>query len=156
MNKYTIIGIIVGAAALFALGRYTCPEKIRIETKIVTVEKEVEKKDTEANKHKVTVIIKKADGSSETTITDDVSKNTQESSETDVTQTKDKISETTRSSGRTTFSILAGAQPHLFQGISLGPIVYGASVNKDILGPINVGAWGLSDYTFGVSLGLSF
>ncbi len=34
--------------------------------------------------------------------------------------------------------------------------VYGASVSKEVLGPITIGLWGLSSATVGVSVGVNF
>lgn len=46
--------------------------------------------------------------------------------------------------------------PISLKPLGLGPVVYGAAVERRVLGPISVGAWGLSSGQGGVSLGLVF
>src|SRR5258706_14382864 len=74
--KYGIAGVAVLGA--FALGRYTVPEKVRIETKTVEVEKKTTDKTTDIKKEKrkktTITTITHPDGTKETStvITDDV------------------------------------------------------------------------------------
>lgn len=37
-----------------------------------------------------------------------------------------------------------------------GEVIYGAGIQKQIMGPLTVGAWGLSNSTVGVSIGVTF
>lgn len=41
-------------------------------------------------------------------------------------------------------------------GTDLYKPVYGGHISKELLGPISVGAWGLTNATFGVSIGVNF
>jgi hypothetical protein len=149
-TRYKILITVVVVAASFAAGRHSKPEVIKVETKIVEVEKKV--KDTEKNKNKKTVIVKKElpGGHKETTTT--ITENTQSSSTTTVDKKTDanSSSETRRGSSRLTISPLIGFN------IQNGQPVWGASVSKDLFGPVNMGLWGLSNGTCGVSLGISF
>ena len=145
MNTTTKIALVLGAlAGAFAFGRYSAPEKVKTEIKVETKIEKVEVVRT------VTKIVERPDGTKETIIEEDKETNT----ETDIT--KEKSKEVIIARSRLNISILAGAQPKLFQGVSLGPIVYGASVTKEIIGPVTAGAWALSDFSVGVSLGLNF
>jgi hypothetical protein len=52
-------------------------------------------------------------------------------------------------------SALVGASVNL-KPLGMGPLRYGASVERRVLGPVWVGAWGLSSGEGGVSLGVVF
>ena len=58
----------------------------------------------------------------------------------------------TRNTGRTRISALAGFSPFSDPHTP----VYGGHVSTQLLGPINVGAFGLTNGTIGMSLGLDF
>lgn len=143
---YKKVALLCGAVAAicFSLGRYSAPEKIKTEIK---VEKVVEKQEVVRT---VTKVVERPDGTKETEIVQDSETNTKSDT------TRDKVTEVTITHNNLNISLLAGAQPKLFQGVSIGPIVYGASVSKEVLGPITVGAFGLSDLTFGASIGFNF
>lgn len=144
--NYKVIALLLGvvAALSYCVGRYMTPPDVKIETKIQKVIEKDEKI------RRVIVFVEKPDGSKETTVTED------RETSTNTNVTKEKIKEVYSRKKPLNISILGGAQPHLFKGISLGPIVYGASISKEVLGPITIGAFGLSDLTFGVSLGWNF
>jgi hypothetical protein len=143
-TKYQIIIGVVALIVAFEVGRNSAPEKVRVETKI---EKQVV---TEQVTHTVTKIIARPDGTKETVIVKDTDTDTKSNTE------MQSVNETVIHKDDLNISLLAGAQPHLFQGVSIGPLVYGASVTKRLLGPVTIGAFGLSDLTVGVSLGLNF
>lgn len=149
-----IIGT-VGVLSAFAVGRYTVPEKVRIETKTVEVEKKTDTTNTDQKKHQetVTVEVKKPDGTVETTTKTVVDTNTDRKTkdvESDTTTT-DKLKEVTRGSSPVT--ILAVGGIHL-QGIPTP--FYGATVSKPILGPFTVSVGGYSDATITAGVGLTF
>lgn len=156
--KTKAIIVAVYSLGLFAAGRYTVPEKIKIETKVVEVESKQEKKTVAADKerHKKTVVVEvdKPDGTREKTITttDDTSnKRNTNLAETEKEQKfTDNKKEVTSASDKVTLSALAGAS------LTGGGLVYGASVTKPVLGPISIGLWGLTNSTIGGSLGLTF
>lgn len=160
MKTKIIIGIVALAVAFaFAFGRYSAPEKVKTETKIVQIEKKTSKKDTESKKerHKKTVIteITRPDGTKEVTtvITDDVEADSKShSSESDkVSKVETDKKEVTKTGSPVTISALAG-----LNSFSSPTPIYGASITKPVLGPITLGAFGLSSGMGGFSLGLTF
>lgn len=144
-TKTKFIIVVVALAVSFASGRFLTPVK----TVIKTVEVEKKTEDTHKEKHKKTTIIEHPDGSKETIITDDVESDKKTKDETKNTSD----TEITRSSSRLNISALAGGQISFSQPM---PLALGASVTKDILGPVSVGLWGLNNGMGGVSIGLSF
>jgi hypothetical protein len=136
MSKYIAAVIVVAIA--YAAGRYTAPEKIKTEIKTVEVEKVVTKV-----QHKKVVIRENKDGSKETVIITDTKSDEKGKSNTDI-----KNKEVTNK-GSFNISVLAGSSV---------PIngVLGVSATKNVLGPITVGAWGLTNGTAGLSVGLNF
>lgn len=141
----------------FCAGRFSAPERIKIETKIVEVERKSEdtKKDVDKNKHKETKVVEvvKPDGSKETTTTtteDSASNSSKETSTNTETETASTTSkEVTRSSSKTILSAMYGIP---FTG---GLPVYGGSVYREVIGPIGIGASYLTSGVVCVSLGLS-
>ena len=154
-GKWLWIGSFVLAAGAFSLGRYTTPVEIKEVTKTVEVEKkktEVEK-ETQKDVHRVERIIRKPDGTTETTIqTDSSTKSTKNvTSQTDAQAQSETSTSVVRAGARTR---VAGVAAIDIYGRS-GP-AYGVEVSRSILGPISVGGLGLSNGTFGLSLGLEF
>lgn len=175
---------VAGLAALalaFAFGRYATPPKtVTHETvRTVTVEDTRSKEQvraltaqiTELQKttHRVTKTAKHADGSSETTTTVDTSVATKTETHTDTekTKTEEQHSKTdvartvtkTVTSDRPTVrvSLLAGVElAHLGTPQVLGPIALGGMVEGRILGPVWIGAFGLSSGTAGIALSIEF
>ncbi len=147
-------------AASFAAGRYTLPEKVRIETKIVEVEKKTEKTktDLDRDKHKETKVTETTnpDGTKTTTTTtveDTKTEKKTDTAKTDNTQKTDTtVKEVTNALSKVYISALAGIP------ISLDSVrpIYGASVTKPVIGPITIGVWGLTLPAVGLSVGLSF
>ena len=160
-TRQKVIISVCALALAFATGRYTVPEKIKVETKIVEVEKKTEnkKEDVNQNKHKETktVIVEKPTGEKETTTTTVEDTKTDKSSDTakNDTTTKDSTENKDIKLGdsKVTVSALAGVQYSVGTGVAP---VYGACVSKPIIGPVTVGLWGLSNASGGVSVGLTF
>lgn len=144
------IGLIVVLVSV-AVGRFTAPEKVRIETKIVQVDKKTEDKDIDKHEHKVTKTVTNKDGTTETTTVSDTDTGIADKKTDNSYSSKDTEKEVTRGSSKVSISALAGLDIH-----SPGTPVYGGAVSKSILGPIGVGAWGLTDGVFGASLSLTF
>lgn len=140
---YTAAGLIVLA---FAGGRYLTPTKI--ETKTVEVEHKETEAEREKHKDTTTVTTEKPDGTrvTETHTVEDT--NARRSTD----STTDKQSDTVKTYAgvRTSITALAGL------GSLSGPPIYGGAVSRSILGPVNAGAWALTNGTVGVSLGLEF
>ncbi len=162
--KYKVILIAISYVAVFAAGRYLTPTKIKIETKVVTVEKIVESKKTDTSKdeHKkvVTHEVDKPDGEKDiTTTTTDEDKEDQKIADNrtdDKTKTEDKTKEITKDSGHLNISALGGLNT------TNSSTEYGLSVTKDVIGPFSLGVWGLNSTnretgpSVGASFGLSF
>lgn len=157
--------VVVSLAASFAAGRFATPAKVVIKTETVTVEKLV--KDDKSNikvksdKHYKTVKTEttKPDGTkvvtSTTTIDDGTIKDTKVDDNTNDTVNTDTKSEKTvvNNTGRVTISALAGISP--FSLVPQTPF-YGAQVQRNLLGPVVVGVFGLNTGQAGISLGLQF
>lgn len=146
--------LLIGSAALigcFLAGRLSAPEKV-VE-KRVEVEKTQKSVDTDKEQHLETTktTVTKPDGTTETT--EKVVVDTKKKTDLDVTKEKDVSTEKTVTfqTSKVTISLMVGSELSL----PLVP-VYGLSVTKPIMGPITVGAWGLSNRVFGVSAGLTF
>ena len=145
-----IIGVLI-LAVVFAVGRYTAPEKVRVETKIVEVEKKTEDKNTKKNEHKKVVIVKNPDGTTTTTITDDTNTDITDHKTDDIAKSETQSKETSKGDNSVTISALAGI--NVLHG---GTPIYGGQISKPLLGPVVIGVWGLTNATGGVSLGLRF
>jgi len=154
-TKTKIITGIVIVATAFAFGRYSAPERVRTEVKTVEVEKKTETKESNTNRHKetTTVTITKPDGSTETTTktTEDTNLKTDSKLVDDTTKSSDTTKEVTRGGNKLSIAALSGinySKPD--------QLIYGASVSKELIGPITLGAFGLTDKTVGISIGLNF
>lgn len=159
MSRNQIIGLIVALAVAFASGRYLTPTKTITETRIVEVEKKSGSKNTDKEVKKTktttTTVVIRPDGTrEETTVVvegyeSDTSSKEKEKSET--SKSDENRKEVIKTVGRTRISALAGFTP-----FSITAPVYGAHVSSQLLGPISVGAFGLTSGVVGVSLGLDF
>lgn len=157
-NRIKAVIAVVYTAAAVATGAYLVPQKVKIETKIVEVEKKSQNKEAEKKKttHKkiVTEETTKPDGTKivTTTTTDDTSSDVKIKDKETSENSKDNSSnkETTQVGSKVTISALAGLNFGSFLP------VYGASVTKPVFGPLTLGFWGLSNTTGGISLGLQF
>lgn len=159
-TKAKVILAVIALLTAFAVGRYTVPEKIRIEKQIVEVEKKTETKetDTNRNKHKETKVVEvvKPDGTKETTTTTtedtETDKKTNQQDHSESTNTTKETKEVTAGTQKTTIAFMAGT------GFSLDSqkAFLGAQVYKPVLGPIGIGVWYLTNSTVGASIGLSF
>lgn len=144
-----IILAIIALLAAFAFGRFSAPETI----KTVEVEKKTADTVIDKDKHKDTIVIEviKPDGTK--TITTQIKEDTKTNIDKHIEMDKSKTTEETRSSSKVTIQALAGANvTHL----TSDPLVYGGSISKPILGPVTLGAFGLSNGVAGFSMGLTF
>jgi hypothetical protein len=133
-------GLILGALILaFVAGKYT-NKSTDIKT-TTTDNKLVDTKTVETE-----VETKKKDGTIQTVITTDTVQSTKDKSTTDTA--------TTVKSSTTKWSVNAMVAEDLTSILS-GP-KYGVSVTRQLIGPINVGAFGFTNGLVGVSLGVSF
>lgn len=150
-----------------AIGRYEAPDKIvtKIVTQTVTqtVTKEVVKRDTEIKKNTVTTITETVapDGTkTKTTVIankDDINTDMNKNVDTN-TNTKTQTTETqTVTNEKRQWIVSALVSPsHSDKNILGSSLSYGASVQKQIIGPFYGGAFGLTNQTYGVSLGVTF
>lgn len=142
-----VLASIVVIAASFAFGRYSAPsDSIKtVETNQTDTQTQ---KDTETKK--TTTITEDTTGKKTTVINED----------TTTTTKKDKQSNTTvdQSVTPTNKDILNVSALIASDGFSLSNItpVYGLSVTKNFIGPVTMGAFGLTNKTIGVSFGLNF
>lgn len=150
--KWKLALVAVALLSAFAFGRWSSPEKVVIKKEVVEVEKKTSNSDKDGKKDVETHIIEHPDGTKETIITSHSEWEKHHSSSTDnSTSTKDE-KVVVSSSSKVTLSLLGGVNVN-----SLGSApLWGASLTKPILGPITVGAWGVSNGTVGASLGLTF
>lgn len=143
LSKNIIVVVVI--VTTFALGRYSVQEP-EVKLDIVT-DKQTDTHKVQ-NKKKITTITKDKDGKEVTTITEEDVITTDKNS-----NSTSKISETITPPKTNTINISALA------GMSLdrfGTPVYGVSITKQLIGPITVGAFGLTDKTIGLSIGLNF
>lgn len=137
IRLYVLMGsllLVIG----YTIGYLTIPQKIVtktvIETKTVTV-----------TQHDIqTVVIEKPDGTKTTTTIDksvDTSKSVTDESKTKVVE-----------NGRPQWKVAIDLSPNNSQL----EYFYGARIERRILGPIFVGAFGNTDKTFGLSIGVEF
>ena len=158
-TKVTIV--VVYSVVLLAAGYYAAPEKTKIETKIVEVEKKTQEKTVDESKdtHKETTTVETVnpDGSKTTTTTTvedtKTDKKTDSSTSTEVAKAEQQSKEVTKSGRKVNLSALVGT--NIVDGFpsNLTP-VYGAHLTTGIVGPVTCGLFALSNGTAGVSVGL--
>lgn len=141
-TQFKVLIAVVALAISFASGRFLSPTKTRTETKVVEVEKVVVKVE-----HVVTTIRENPDGTKETIIVADTKTDSQSSR-----TVTDSIKEVIGKRNTLNVSVLAGIQLPL----NTSSLVYGASLTKEVLGPITIGGWALTNKTVGISVGLNF
>ncbi len=152
-NKAKVALIVGSLATAFALGRYTLPAKIVIQT--VEHQAEVTKSDTDRDKHKETTVTEtvKPDGSKET-----ITKTTEDTKtvkKIDKAETSDKNTKSETTYAKSSLSVygLVG-----YSDVLSGHYVpvYGGLLSRPIFGPISIGGWFLTTGIIGVTIGLHF
>lgn len=138
-----------------ATGRYTLPAKIVTKTEIQTVTKVVKDTTQDKKDNTVTTITetKKPDGSV-VTQTQIVDKN-QTDTKTDVKTDKDMVSKSSETETRDVNQLGVNGLVGLRVGAGES-LTYGVSVQRKLLGPVEIGAFGFTDRLVGFSLGLRF
>lgn len=161
-NRYVQIGLAVIIASTF--GYWFAPVKVQekiVEKEVqVEVEKIVYKEKESKNKKKHTIIVRTKNPDGSITERIEIVESDQSIVEIDKTQDtvkvvekiveKEKIIE--KQKALTTVSAIAKS-PLSFKELKPS---YGAMVQRTIFGPVSVGAFGYTDRTLGVSIGLSF
>jgi hypothetical protein len=142
----------VGVVGAFALGRYTGPTKVKIQT--IEVEKKVEtltlKKEQKRKKKIVKTETVKPTGEKTTTtvITDVTTDKESAKNKLQALAIKKEQKEVTSGGSRIRISALGAYD------FSSKSLVWGGAVSKQLLGPINFGFFYLTNNTAGVNLGL--
>ena len=137
---------VIALLAAFACGRYSVQAPTIKTTEVSKTDTKVdENKDT----HETIVTTKTPKGDIKTVETIDSTVH-EDTTQDNVTQIQQTI--TPPKTGTLNISGLIGND--FSKGLS--GEVYGASVTKEVLGPVSLGAWGLTNGTVGLSIGLSF
>lgn len=133
----------------FMVGRNSAPPKVEIQKVEVIKIVEVKVEEKEIDKTKSTTIVVRPDGTKITRTKTNTKKSvlTQSSIENDSKMREQTIIENTRG---ITVSVLVGAS---LTNMLLGP-VYGASISKPFIGPIELGLFAFTDLRVGVSIGM--
>lgn len=148
MDKKTVTYIVLLLIVAFFMGRFSAPEKIKIEEKKITVE--IEKKSEAASKDFVVIstTIEKPDGTKVTRTKKERKSDTFVTNEIEKKESTSLMKEVTLRRGVVVSGIASVTFPL--------SVAYGVMVQKQVLGPINLGAFGLTNKTFGISAGLEF
>lgn len=145
-TKYIIVVVLIGTA--FAAGRYSVSQPDVHQTTDTETNNNI---DTNTESHKKITIVKEKEPNGKTktttTITDDSTTHTEDKSTTD-THTDTTVKP--QKIATATLSALAGVD------VERGQTVYGASLTKQVIGPVTIGLFGLTNGTVGASIGLSF
>lgn len=153
-TRAKIIIVSIAILAAFATGRFTVPEKVRIETKYVKVEKKTEKTVTDKDTKKKTVIheVTHPDGKKEkiTEIVEESESTTKKNTKEKIAEKNESSKEVTRGDSKVTVSVLSAIST------SGGLPDFGLAITKPVLGPITIGIFGFRSALVGASLGLTF
>ncbi len=142
--KPTLILVGVIAIVAFAFGRYSV--KLPPDTKTSEQTTTNDKKTTDTDTHKITVIEKDCKtGAEKTTITEDTTTREKETQ-----KTVDKLLKDITQQKRRTTNISA------IGGIQDFKPIYGASANMEVFGPVTAGVFGLTNGVIGINLGINF
>lgn len=144
--RYKLLLLSIALLLAFAAGRWLVPQKVKVITKVQTVVQTVVKHDTHVRT--VTIVTQKPDGTkiTKTTVTHDSSTETGVK----VEHKKDHKKVVSTSQPQYEIAAIAGYDFHTSHK------VYGAMVSKQVLGPVNLGVWGLSNSEIGISVGVRF
>lgn len=137
-TKNILILSLILAALFFAMGRYSVSQTN-------TDKKTDEIKDTNTHKQETITEVKKPDGTVTTVTQINVTRETTDKKDSEVI-TKVALHPKLNISG------LVAASVHSPLSLPL----YGVSVNKEVLGPITMGLFGLTNGALGISIGMDF
>jgi hypothetical protein len=163
-TKNLAIGIGVSIAIGAAFGYFEAPTKKETKVEYQTVEKEVIKEvevTKEAdNKNTDTVIIETIDKDGtihrETHIVDKgvISIDKSDSKEDDKSKEEHKTIDVLTESKKTDWSASAMVSPN--SGLNFSDVSYGLVVERRIIGPFKAGIYGMTNKTYGVTMGMGF
>jgi hypothetical protein len=136
------LAILLAAGLGYAGGRYAQPSQVVIQTKEVVKTVTVVQHDTVT----ITKQVKKPDGTTETdtTITDKDVDTTNSSMKESSSETITNLKPQWKATGQYGYNFSSAEK------------VYGAEVDRRILGPIFVGVWGNSDHVGGLAVSVEF
>lgn len=143
MNKYIVYGLIGAFVLGFAGGEYfSSPKTTTLEK---TTQTDTQTKQNEVT-HKKTTTVQEGNKTTTTTI-EDTQINTKSATDTDtkVYKTVILVKKTVNVSALVGYSLSTFPVP-----------IYGISVSKELLGPVTVGVFGLTNGIVGISLGINF
>lgn len=151
MDKRALIIFTVLLAVSYFAGRYSAPEKIKIVTKVEVHEIEKSREEKSGEKIEVTTQIIRPDGTkiSRTRLEARHESHKEDDKDTSSKTVVDK--EITNRRGVVVSALVGIGLTELLKGP-----MYGVSVQKQVIGPINMGAFGFNDGRVGISLGLEF
>lgn len=145
-TRTKVITSIVVVITSFAVGRYSANTKPDVHT-VIDKTQDI-KQDTDKDTHKTTTITKTPDGKEVTTITEDTVIDTKKD-----TDTTTHVDQTVTQPKNSLINISALASLDTADGFKP---VYGISANKELIGPVTIGAFGLTNGVIGLSVGVNF
>jgi hypothetical protein len=147
--KTQAIAALILVLTSFAVGRYSVQQPPAIKTQEVTKVQETENQAKDTHTQTKTVVDKLPTGEVKTTTVTDTTVLTK-TKETD--NTVQTLQQTVVPTSRPKLNVSA----LLAYDYHSGGVAYGLSVQKEVLGPIAAGLYGLNNGTIGVSIGLDF
>lgn len=144
---YAVLAALVLGAVGFLAGRYTATPRVEVKVQEVERIKTVVVKGEDRVVVRRVVVEKKPDGT--TTTTTDERESTKTAERTETTERTDRKVETKPVQPQWRASALVGVTPQLVP-------VYGAVVERRIVGPVHAGVWAIGGATWagGVSVGV--
>lgn len=156
MNRALVSIFIVALLLSFAAGRYTAKTETVKTEEIKDVTSHVEEqKDTHTETK--TVTIKQTDGTVTTTVIADTTVSDRKNRDTNIKDTVETSHNTyVTSAKKVTVSLLVSGRLHRSEPYVTDIPSCGISIQKQVLGAISIGVFGLTTGTFGASIGYSF
>ncbi len=159
--------IVLALALGVVAGRYTLPEKIVTKTETVVVEKEVIKtkevvtKDTNKDREMIVTEVISPDGTRKITKhyinRDTIREDATRTNTTTNTSNTSSRTEITVDNGKADWNVsVLATTSHTDSDLLKGSMSYGVHVQRRIIGPFQLGAFGITNKTYGLSLGASF
>lgn len=149
-SRKILLGIVALVTA-FAFGRYTVSVKPNVTT--ITATKSASQTVADKDTHTQTQIVEVKEPTGEVKTTTTITKDTV--SVVDKTRNVEtQATETVSQSTRKTLNVAALVGMDVVH--HLGTPVYGVSVSKELIGPVTVGVFGMSNSLVGISVSLNF
>jgi hypothetical protein len=151
VNKFLIIGALILAA--FASGRFSAPEKIKIETKIETKEVVVKDEHKDSNSRERIIEVTRPDGTKIKRTRTDTRRTENSETRREAIQSSEEKREITKGKGPVIQALFGIAPGDLTSGFD-----YGGMVTLPIIGPFYGGAFVFIEQQFkiGLSIGMEF